>query len=122
VNEFSVRYLVDDVRVALDFYRTHLGFETRHETEDFALLTRGALTLQLSGPASSAGQALADGRIPSPGGWNRIQLAVDDLDAAVTRLRRANTTFRTEIVQGRGGPQVLVEDPSGNPVGLYEPR
>ncbi len=118
---FSVRDLVDDVQAAVDFYTGPLGFTLLHQDPPhFAQVVRGNLTLQLSGPTSSAGQPIPDGRIPEPGGWNRIQLAVDDLDATVHRLRAVGITFRNDTVQGRGGRQILLDDPAGNPVGLYE--
>ena len=122
MSEVSVRYIVDDVDAAVAFYHDRLGFEVRMRPgPGFALLSRGALRLLLNTPGGGggAGQAMPDGRVPTPGGWNRIQLETDDLDALVAALRGA--TFRNEIVQGRGGRQILVEDPSGNLVELFEP-
>lgn len=120
----SVRYIVDDVEAARDFYRERLAFEVVAQPgPGFAILTRGALRLLLSEPrgAGGAAQAMPDGTRPQPGGWNRIQLEVDDLAAAVEGLRARGATFRGDIVRGRGGAQVLLDDPSGNPVELFEP-
>jgi len=117
-----VRYLVDDVRAAIDFYTAHLGF-TPNTTflPAFADVQRGNLRLLLSGPASSAGRALPDGRRPRPGGWNRIHLLVGDIDAEVARLRAAGVVFRSEVVAGPGGRQIVLDDPAGNPVELFQP-
>lgn len=121
-NLVPVRYIVDDVQAAVDFYITHLGFTLRHSAAPaYAEVTRGYLRLQLSGPSSSAGRPMPDGQIPEPGGWNRIQLAVDDLDTTVQSLRAAGAHFRNDIVAGRGGRQILLDDPAGNPVGLFQP-
>ena len=118
----NVRYMVDDVENAIAFYTTHFGFELRSSAAPaFADVTRGHLRLLLSGPASSAGRPMPDGRTPQPGGWNRIQIEVDDLEATVERLNSAGCRFRNAIVQGNGGGQILAEDPSGNPVELFEP-
>jgi catechol 2,3-dioxygenase-like lactoylglutathione lyase family enzyme len=118
----NVRYMVDDVRAAVDFYTEHLGFEVRTSAAPaFADVTRGNLRLLLSGPASSAGRAMSDGVIPGPGGWNRIHLIVDDLDAEVARLRQAGLEFRNEKVTGPGGAQILLVDPSGNFIELFQP-
>ena len=117
-----VRYMVDDVQAAIDFYTTHLGFSLNNAYPPaFADVQRGNLRLLLSGPASSAGRPMPDGRVPGPGGWNRIHLLVDDIHAEVTRLRAAGLPFRNDIVKGPGGQQILLEDPSGNPVELFEP-
>ena len=118
----SVRYMVRDVRAAVDFYTTHLGF-TSNTTflPAFADVIRGNLRLLLAGPDSSAGRPMPDGRTPEPGGWNRIHLIVDDIDAEVDRLRTAGVRFRNDIVTGPGGRQILLEDPSGNPVELFQP-
>jgi catechol 2,3-dioxygenase-like lactoylglutathione lyase family enzyme len=117
-----VRYMVDDVQAAVDFYTTHLGFVLgTHYPPAFADVARGNLRLLLSGPASSAGRPMPDGRQPGPGGWNRIHLLVDDLEAEVARLREAGLTFRNDIVRGPGGRQILLEDPAGNPVELFQP-
>jgi catechol 2,3-dioxygenase-like lactoylglutathione lyase family enzyme len=118
----NVRYMVDDVQAAVDFYTTHFGFTLRSSAAPaFADVTRGNLRLLLSGPASSAGRPMPDGRRPSPGGWNRIHLIVDDLAAEVERLRAAGLTFRNDIVTGPGGAQILLDDPAGNPVELFQP-
>lgn len=118
----NVRYMVDDVQAAVDFYTEHLGFEVRTSAAPaFADVTRGNLRLLLSGPASSAGRAMSDGVIPGPGGWNRIHLIVDDLDAEVARLRHAGLEFRNEKVTGPGGAQILLVDPSGNFIELFQP-
>lgn len=118
----NVRYLVDDVQAALDFYTTHLGFTVRSaHLPAFADVTRGNLRLLLSGPASSAGRAMPDGRRPEPGGWNRIHLIVADLPAEITRLRAAGVRFRNDIVTGPGGQQVVLDDPAGNPIELFTP-
>ena len=118
----SVRYLVADVDAAVDFYTTHLGFTVRMSAAPaFADVTRGRLRLLLSGPASSAGRPMPDGTVPIPGGWNRIHLIVGDIAAEVARLRVAGVTFRNDIVKGPGGQQILLEDPSGNVVELFQP-
>ena len=118
----SVRYLVADVDAAVDFYTTHLGFTVRMSAAPaFADVTRGRLRLLLSGPASSAGRPMPDGTVPVPGGWNRIHLIVGDIAAEVERLRGAGVTFRNDIVTGPGGQQILLEDPSGNVVELFQP-
>jgi catechol 2,3-dioxygenase-like lactoylglutathione lyase family enzyme len=120
----SVRYIVDDVDEAIRFYGEHLGFAVdMHPAPSFAMLSRGDLRLLLSSPGGPGGaaQAMPDGRLPEPGGWNRIQLEVDDLDAEVGELRGAGVTFRNEIVEGVGGRQILVEDPAGNCVELFQP-
>jgi catechol 2,3-dioxygenase-like lactoylglutathione lyase family enzyme len=118
----SVRYLVDDVDVALDFYTRHLGFTVlSNPAPAFADVVRGRLRLLLSGPASSAARPLPDGRAPQPGGWNRIHLIVHDIEADVARLRAAGVPFRSDIISGPGGQQILLDDPSGNPVELFQP-
>lgn len=118
----NVRYLVDDVQAAIDFYTTHLGFtlRTKH-LPAFADVTRGNLRLLLSGPTSSAGRPMPDGRRPAPGGWNRIHLIVTDLPAQIARLRAAGVNFRSDIVTGPGGQQIVFNDPSGNPIELFTP-
>ena len=119
----NVRYMVDDVEAAVAFYTTQLGFTLlTNQAPAFADVERGGLRLLLSGPRSSAGRPMPDGRQPAPGGWNRIHLIVDDLAAEVERLRAAGLTFRNEIVKGPGGSQILLDDPSGNPVELFQPR
>lgn len=118
----SVRYLVNDVEAAISWYRGMLGFELiSNQAPAFADVKRGALRLLLSGPASSAGRAMADGERPAPGGWNRIHLVVDDLAAEVQRLEAAGARFRNDVVVGPGGSQVLLIDPSGNLVELFQP-
>jgi catechol 2,3-dioxygenase-like lactoylglutathione lyase family enzyme len=118
----NVRYMVDDVDTAVEFYTTHLGFELRSDASPaFADVVRGGLRLLLSGPRSSAGRAMPDGRQPVPGGWNRIEFVVDDIEREVERLRAAGLTFRNDIVIGPGGSQILLEDPSGNPIELFQP-
>ena len=118
----NVRYMVDDVDTAVDFYTKHLDFELRTSVAPaFADITRGNLRLLLSGPTSSAGRPMPDGTKPGPGGWNRIHLLVDDIDAEVARLRQAGLNFRNDIVTGPGGSQILLEDPSGNVVELFQP-
>jgi catechol 2,3-dioxygenase-like lactoylglutathione lyase family enzyme len=118
----SVRYMVDDVETAIAFYTEHLGFEVRTSAAPaFADVTRGNLRLLLSGPASSAGRPMPDGTSPSPGGWNRIHLIVPDIASEVDRLRNAGVSFRNDIVSGPGGRQILLEDPSGNVVELFQP-
>jgi catechol 2,3-dioxygenase-like lactoylglutathione lyase family enzyme len=119
----NVRYMVDDVEAAVAFYTTHLGFTLLSKTlPAFADVARGDLRLLLSGPESSAGRPMPDGRRPMPGGWNRIHLVVDDLAAEVARLRSAGVRFRNDIVTGPGGSQVVLDDPSGNPIELFVPR
>lgn len=118
----GVRYIVDDVQAALDFYTTHLGFTpVTNAAPAFADVTRGPLRLLLSGPTSSGARALADGSQPVPGGWNRIHLVVDDLDAEIDRLHEAGLSFRNKVVTGPGGRQILLADPAGNLVELFEP-
>jgi len=118
----NVRYMVDDVDAAIAFYTTQLGFSLlTRMAPAFADVARGDLRLLLSGRTSSAGRAMPDGRQPGPGGWNRIQLLVDDLAAEVDRLRGAGLRFCNEIVRGPGGAQILIEDPSGNPIELFQP-
>ncbi len=117
----NVRYMVDDVDTAIEFYTKHLGFEVRTSAVPaFADVTRGNLRLLLSGPASSAGRPMPDGARPSPGGWNRIHL-IADIATEVARLRDAGVSFRNDIVTGPGGRQILLEDPSGNVVELFQP-
>ena len=119
----NVRYMVDDVEEAVDFYTTHFGFEVRSSAAPaFADVVRGNLRLLLSGPKSSAGRPMPDGRTPGPGGWNRIHFIVDDIGSEVERLRGAGLTFRNEIISGPGGQQILLEDPAGNPIELFQPR
>jgi catechol 2,3-dioxygenase-like lactoylglutathione lyase family enzyme len=118
----NVRYMVDDVQASIDFYTKHLGFELLTSAAPaFADVTRGNLRLLLSGPASSAGRPMPDGAKPGPGGWNRIHLIVDDIGGEVTRLREAGLGFRNDVVTGPGGSQILLEDPSGNVIELFQP-
>jgi len=118
----NVRYMVDDVGKSIDFYSSHLGFSVALDAAPaFADVRRGSLRLLLSGPTSSAGRPMPDGRTPGPGGWNRIHLIVDDIGAEVGRLREAGVAFRNDVVVGPGGSQILVEDPSGNVVELFQP-
>jgi len=118
----NVRYMVGDVAAALDFYTRHLGFTVQADMKPaFASVTRGPLRLLLSGPASSAGRPMPDGRRPEAGGWNRIQLVFADLGAEVARLRAAGLKFRNDILKGPGGQQILLEDPDGNLVELFQP-
>jgi catechol 2,3-dioxygenase-like lactoylglutathione lyase family enzyme len=119
----SVRYIVHDVDEAIAFYSDRLGFDVEmHPAPGFAILARGDLRLLLNAPGGGGGaaQPMPDGRIPEPGGWNRIQLEVEDLAGEFDSLRRAGAAFRNEIVSGRGGKQVLLDDPSGNPIELFE--
>jgi catechol 2,3-dioxygenase-like lactoylglutathione lyase family enzyme len=118
----SVRYMVDDVDESIAFYTKLLDFELLSSASPaFADVKRGNLRLLLSGPASSAGRPMPDGVRPGPGGWNRIHFIVDDLDADVARLREAGARFRNDVVQGPGGSQILLQDPSGNVVELFQP-
>jgi catechol 2,3-dioxygenase-like lactoylglutathione lyase family enzyme len=119
----NVRYMVDDVQAAVDFYTGHLGFALRSTAAPaFADVSRGNLRLLLAGPASSAGRPMPDGRQPGPGGWNRIHFLVDDIESEVARLRDVGATFRNDIVSGPGGKQILLEDPSDNVIELFQPR
>jgi len=120
----SIRYIVDDIDSAIDFYTRHLDFEERMRPgPGFAMLQRGSLRLLLNTPAGGggAGQPMSDGRLPEPGGWNRFQIEIGDLDATVGELRQAGADFRGEIITGKGGRQILLEDPAGNPIELFEP-
>jgi catechol 2,3-dioxygenase-like lactoylglutathione lyase family enzyme len=124
MSHVSVRYIVDDVDAATAFYRDRLSFEVQARPgPGFAILTRGPLRLLLSEPGGPGGaaQQMPDGRRPEPGGWNRIQVEADDLAAEVEVLRSAGARFRNDIVHGRGGDQILLEDPSGNPIELFQP-
>jgi catechol 2,3-dioxygenase-like lactoylglutathione lyase family enzyme len=122
VSSVSIRYMIDDVPAAIVFYTTHLGFALEHDASPaFASVIRDGVQLLLSGEASSGRRPMADGRRPVPGGWNRLQIRVEDLSAEVDRLRRAGVPFRNDIVTGPGGSQILLDDPSGNPVELFQP-
>jgi catechol 2,3-dioxygenase-like lactoylglutathione lyase family enzyme len=117
----SVRYMVDDVEESIDFYTRHFGFELGHNASPaFAEVVRGRLRLLLAGPRSSAGRPMPDGRKPGPGGWNRIHFVVDDIAGEVERLRSAGLEFRNDIISGPGGQQILLDDPSGNPIELFQ--
>ncbi len=119
----SVRYIVDDVDAAIEFYTNHLGFSvTAHPAPSFAILAKGDLRLLMNGTTGPGGasQPMPDGRRPAPGGWNRIQIEVANLESEVQRLRAAGAIFRNEIVTGMGGKQILLDDPAGNPVELFE--
>ena len=119
----NVRYMVDDVEAAIAWYTKHLGFAVISSAAPaFADVKRGSLRLLLSGAKSSAGRPMADGAQPGPGGWNRIHLIVDDLDAEVARLKAAGAKFRNDMVTGPGGTQILLQDPSGNLIELFQPR
>ena len=118
----SVRYIVDDVDTAIDFYTTHFGFTLlTNASPAFADVKRGQLRLLLSGPLSSAGKPMPDGRMPEPGGWNRIHLIVEDIATDVERLRASGLTFRNDIITGPGGQQIVLEDPAGNAIELFQP-
>ncbi len=123
MSKVNVRYIVNDVDRAIAFYTEILGFKLEmHPAPGFASLSRGDLQLLLNRPgAGGAGQAMPDGQVPAPGGWNRIQIEVDDLEATVEKLRNAHGRFRNAIVTGNGGKQILIEDPSGNPIELFQP-
>lgn len=118
----SVRYMIDDVPAAIAFYTTHLGFALEQDASPaFASVSRDGVRLLLSGKASSGRRSMPDGSLPVPGGWNRIQLQVSDLESEVARLKEAGLQFRNEIITGPGGSQILLDDPSGNAVELFEP-
>lgn len=118
----SVRYIVDDVEAAVTFFTTMLGFEEKERWgAPFAMVTRGDLTLWLAGPGSSARRPMPDGREPVPGGWNRLVIEVDDIEATVRQLRAAGAVFRNDIVTGPGGKQIVVDDPSGNAIEIFQP-
>ena len=124
MTKVSVRYIVDDVDAAIGFYCGELGFhEDMHPAPTFAMLSHGDLRLVLSAPGGGpgGGAAMPDGTVPQPGGWNRFQLQVEDLEAMVAQLREHGARFRNEIVEGVGGKQILVEDPAGNPIELFQP-
>ena len=120
----SVRYIVDDIDRAIDFYCRELGFhEDMHPAPSFAMLSREELRLVLSAPGGGpgGGRAMPDGTLPQPGGWNRFQLEVDDLEATVARLSEHGVRFRSDLLTGVGGKQILIEDPAGNPIELFQP-
>jgi catechol 2,3-dioxygenase-like lactoylglutathione lyase family enzyme len=124
MSKVSVRYIVNDVDAAIPFYTSMLGFKLdMHPAPGFASLSHGDLHLLLNRPgAGGAGQAMPDRQLPTPGGWNRIQVEVEDLEATVEKLKGAGARFRNEIVTGNGGKQILIEDPSGNPIELFQPN
>jgi len=123
MSTISIRYMIDDVPAAIKFYTTYLGFSLDLDASPaFASVSRDGVRLLLSGKASSGRQAMPDGRQPVPGGWNRVQIQVDDLDAEIKRLQEAGLKFRNKIVKGPGGFQILLDDPSGNPVELFQPQ
>ncbi len=118
----NVRYIVNDVQESIDFYTQHFGFQLRSNAAPaFADVVRGRLRLLLTGPKSSAGRSMPDGRRPAPGGWNRIHFVVGDINDEVAWLRAAGVAFRNEIITGPGGQQILIDDPSGNPIELFQP-
>jgi catechol 2,3-dioxygenase-like lactoylglutathione lyase family enzyme len=118
----SVRYMVDNVEESIEFYTRHFGFELGHNAAPaFAEVVRGRLRLLLAGPQSSAGRPMPDGHKPGPGGWNRIHFGIDDIAGEVERLRSAGLEFRSDIISGPGGQQILLDDPSGNPIELFQP-
>jgi predicted enzyme related to lactoylglutathione lyase len=123
MSKVSVRYIVNDVDAAIPFYTDMLGFKVEmHPAPGFASLSRGDLQLLLNRPgAGGAGQAMRSGQSPAPGGWNRIQIEVEDIEATVTKLKNSGGRFRNDIVTGNGGKQILIEDPSGNPIELFQP-
>ena len=123
ISKVNVRYIVTDVDAAIPFYTNMLGFKLEmHPAPGFASLSRGDLQLLLNRPgAGGAGQAMSDSQLPSPGGWNRIQIAVEDLEETIEKLKHAGGRFRNQIVTGNGGKQILIEDPSGNPIELFQP-
>ena len=123
MSRVGVRYMIDDVPAAIEFYTTHLGFVLEQDSSPaFASVTHDGVRLLLSGKTSSGRQAMPDGREPVPGGWNRIHIQVDDLAAEVERLREAGLKFRNDVITGPGGSQILLDDPSGNPVELFQPK
>jgi catechol 2,3-dioxygenase-like lactoylglutathione lyase family enzyme len=117
----SVRYIVDDLEAALPFYVDHLGFTLVERPGPIAIVERDGLRLWLAGPGTSARRPMPDGRSPEPGGWNRLVIEVDDIEATVAALRASGARFRNEILTGPGGRQILVEDPSGNPIEMFQP-
>ncbi len=122
MSTISIRYMIDDVPAAIRFYTTHLGFALDMDASPaFASVSRDGVRLLLSGKTSSGRRPMPDGRVPVPGGWNRIHIQVKDLNAEVERLRAEGLTFRNDIVTGPGGSQILLDDPSGNPVELFQP-
>lgn len=122
MSSIGVRYMIDDVPAAIQFYTAHLGFVVEQDASPaFASVTRDGVRLLLSGKTSSGRRPMPDGRTPVPGGWNRIHIQVDDLAAEVERLRQAGLSFRNDIITGPGGSQIILDDPSGNPIELFQP-
>lgn len=118
----TIRYLVNDVKTSVDFYIEHLGFELIEQMGSaFAIIAKGDLEFWLSGPQTSAARPMPDGRKPEPGGWNRLVIEVDDIETLVTTMKHAGIKFRNEIISGPGGKQILAEDPSGNPIEIFQP-
>lgn len=117
----AVRYIVEDVDAALDFYTRHLGFVLVERPGPIAIVERDGLRLWLAGPGTSARRPMPDGRAPEPGGWNRLVIEVGDIEAMVAALRAEGARFRNEVISGPGGRQILVDDPSGNPVEIFQP-
>lgn len=118
----AIRYLVNDVETSIDFYTKHLGFElTQQMGPAFAIISKGDLNIWLSGPQTSAARPMPDGRKPESGGWNRFVIEVDDIEAVIVSMKNNNVHFRNEIISGPGGKQILAEDPSGNPIEIFEP-
>jgi catechol 2,3-dioxygenase-like lactoylglutathione lyase family enzyme len=117
----KVRYFVDDVEAAVSFYVQHLGFELNFNAGPFAMIEKDDLTLWISGPKTSAGKPMLDGSVPKPGGWNRFVFEVDDIETVVASMRQAGIHFRNDIIIGVGGKQILAEDPSGNPIEVFQP-
>ena len=116
----TVRYFVDDVNTAVSFYTQHLGFELKFNAGPFAMIAKDDLALMISGPKTSAARPMLDGSVPKPGGWNRFVFEVDDIEAAVASMRQAGIHFRNDIVSGVGGKQIVAEDPSGNPIEVFQ--
>jgi len=116
----KVRYFVDDVDAAVSFYVQHLGFKLIFNAGPFAMIAKDDLTLLISGPKTSAARPMLDGRVPEPGGWNRFLFEVDDIEAVVASMRQAGINFRNDIISGVGGKQILAEDPSGNPIEVFQ--
>jgi catechol 2,3-dioxygenase-like lactoylglutathione lyase family enzyme len=118
----TIRYLVNDVQSSINFYTLHLGFQlNQHMGPAFAIVTKGDMILWLSGPPSSAARPMPDGRKPAAGGWNRFVIEVDDIESTVASMKQAGVHFRNDIISGPGGRQILAEDPSGNPIEIFQP-
>jgi catechol 2,3-dioxygenase-like lactoylglutathione lyase family enzyme len=118
----TIRYMVNDVEISIEFYTKHLGFSLLEKMGPaFAMIEKGDLQIWLSGPQSSAARAMPDGSVPQPGGWNRFVIEVNDIETLVTTMKKAGISFRNEIITGPGGKQILAEDPSGNPIEIFQP-